>query len=152
LYVGTNPLRREQNKAELRAFINTHQLPAHEVPDNNSTFRGRLQSRLQQQRVTNTQITQRQSVIERLSKTQLQLRRTLNNHIRDFDGDIPRTLSAMSLVMKGSTLTRYAAALKAQHPERAHELTPYINYPPTRRQTTTPLSAAGFSRAFSNSA
>jgi hypothetical protein len=128
LYVGTNPLRREQNKAELRAFINTHQLPAHEVPDNNSTFRGRLQSRLQQQRVTNTQITQRQSVIERLSKTQLQLRRTLNNHIRDFDGDIPRTLSAMSLVMKGSTLTRYAAALKAQHPERAHELTPYINY------------------------
>jgi hypothetical protein len=128
LRLGTNPLRREQNRAELRAFINTYQQPAHEAPDNNSAFRGRLQSRLQQQRVTSAQITHRQSVIERLSKSQLQLRRTLNNHIRNFDGDISRTLSAISLVMKGSTLTRYAAALKAQHPDRAHELTPYINY------------------------
>jgi hypothetical protein len=60
--------------------------------------------------------------------SQIRLRQTINKHIEDFNGDAPRTFAAMTLGMKGSTVVRYAAAYARDHPEQAHEITPYINY------------------------
>jgi hypothetical protein len=83
---------------------------------------------LKNARITTAHITKRQSVIERTPVTQLRLRQTINKHINDFNGDAQRTFAAMTLGMKGSTVVRYAAAYARDHPERAHEITPYISY------------------------
>jgi hypothetical protein len=138
LYLGRDPARRAQNLAEARPQPRTpspplpdlqlqlqHHLQQHHPAH---SFRGQLQPRLQQKRVTTAQLLQRQSVIERTPANQLRLRRTINRHISDFGGDVSRTLTALTLVMKGTTVVRYAAALARDHPELSSEVAPYINY------------------------
>jgi hypothetical protein len=109
-------------------------------------FRGQLQKRLRQDRVSDTQITQRQSVIERLPKSHIRLRQTINRHVNDFDGDAPRAFAAMSIVMKGSSLTRYAGAYVKDHPETADQMRRYVDYGRKKAATVTgrPVQAPRF--------